>query len=263
LGSRKLNLGEGMNISLLLLPLIDRYLEDTEREYKTLDAKPEVFAQTDRNVKSIIFIGDHDLEKKKDALKLWMQRYGILQGLLDLGGIFAEVSLSQFERWNDQGKVLSENELLIRFNELNETLTNSYSALPEITKDRSFLSMTSKLLWLQYPNSTPIYDQNANIAINVLWKIYKSIECSQHYEPSNGSKYTNDKMRKKVGISKSEYDQVIYADYSHKYFALFNPVSDYIENELQNFEIDLEPIRYFDRVLWMLGSRTKDAGVIN
>lgn len=255
---------EALKTQAALMAIVHRYKPDARRDHTAPDGqKPETAGATDRIVKRSFLNTSVHLSIQIKSLVDWMGKYGILQGIRDYAEGFAAVALKQFQQWGDQGKELNANDVMKRFNVLNNALTKSCPIRRKDKTDRSVLSMTSKLLWLQYPKSVPIYDKNAFQAINILWKLHKSLEDNSEYigRLSTAKKPGQDRSRKVKGSTTSQHDQQVYADYCYKYFTLFNLVEDGITRELNgDGGFDLEPIRFFDRVLWLLGSNSVDAG---
>ena len=241
--------------------LINRYLESTAKEAaRSLDGDTKGFFATDQRVFKTVFSNDNNQEEGVQVLVRWMGSYGIIQGLRTAkskdGKLFTEIvaktAMRLYKKWGDRDARLEQKSLLCRFAELNRSIGESYP------KERSFLSMTSKLLWLQYRTATPIYDENARIALNVLHKVFKSIDSNNSFDLSNkGQK----RPRHARNSTAHEKDIANYDHFCSVYFAIYRPLEEKISRKLEQHNCCLEPIRYFDRILWVLGSRSEDFGL--
>lgn len=246
----------------LLIAVAKRYFGDTRRQYQGTSQLPgAVFAEIDREVRSVICDDAVGSDQQANALIIWMRKYGILQGLKDVEEELAKVALLTTQSWGDNGARLDKQILMSRFG----TLSNELTACCPKSKDgteRRVISMTSKLLWLQYPHSVPMFDNNANTSLNVLWRLYKScVSATAYREKSATSSGQSDRPRKPIGIAPSQYDMLVYEDFYDRYMTLFRIISSDLEDMLlEPDEFSLEPIRFFDQLLWTIGSRSKDLG---
>jgi hypothetical protein len=100
-------------------------------------------------------------------------------------------------------------------------------------RGRDFTSLTSKALWLRYPNAVPLYDRFAQEA---LWMISK-LERGLPPTPNGASKYGAFAVRWKFLCDR------------------YAPAIEAIDNKGYPYRV-----RIFDRILWFIGQPVYGSG---
>jgi hypothetical protein len=264
--------GAALSATILLQSLADRYMDYIVNENETGIGRELDWDFSDREPRGEKILGEGGVLQL--GLAGWLQDYGVIQGIqkirfhgdkeLFVGRLVDEV-VNLFAHWGDRHTDLSQADMLARYKELNALIGNLYlktdhaKASKNPAAGRSFKSMTSKLLWLQYPSSVPIYDKNAQSSLNAIWRIYKSLSSDKVYKGL--AEQNAQKMPRK--LSKAQTDCLVYERFCAQYFKLFGLVQESLSSELRARNSRIPPIRFFDKLLWVLGDGSRDLGHAN
>lgn len=128
---------------------------------------------------------------------------------------------------------------------------------------RSFLVLTSRLLWSRFPEAAPVYDASAANAVAFLVKLMKAVERptpyvriaeERHYDDHDGYARWDFNDKKVV-------DHWYYKDYVQSRAALFErcrPEIIRLIAEAGAAVTTASPFQVFDRILWLIGDHRHD-----
>jgi len=131
-------------------------------------------------------------------------------------------------------------------------------------KQRSFISLTSKILWCFQPTDTPIYDDYAYRAVVMLNKLRKACNDSLPIYNENNSlgDLGFEELKWEEG-PKMKNDVWWYNEFYQCHKILFSSCKEHIamklakkENKKQLSHVDA--LRVFDKVLWLFGNINRD-----
>lgn len=141
----------------------------------------------------------------------------------------AELARAVIEWANQQdGALLTFEQLPAALLELEQVCRVAYGG------PRRFTSLASKVLWLRFPDSVPIYDRYAVAALQVLSKLENGIAVNAYSGAGVDEEYS----------AFLHYWREIYGRYEH---LLTKPLSEVAEPRPHKVKI-------FDRILWNLGN---------
>ncbi len=175
-------------------------------------------------------LGEENASNRSDTIRRWFQVYRVfrVRGIGTQGNEIVDAFLRwadsrDRERNLDTAAALSE-----AHKELKTLICNAYTRNPQ-NKPREFTSLTSKALWLCYPDKVPMFDGYAQRALWVLAKLEIGIAT-----PPNGSD------------ADDNYFQFVSA-WKHFYGSY--------SAEISNLDTNGYPyrVRVFDRILWLIG----------
>jgi len=128
---------------------------------------------------------------------------------------------------------------------------------------RSFLTLTSRLLWSRFPEAAPVYDGSVANATAFLVKLLKALELpapyqrmaeERHYDDHDGYGQWDFNNKKMV-------DCWYYKDYVQSHAALFarcRPEIIRLIAEAGPAVNTASPFQVFDRILWLIGDHRHD-----
>lgn len=164
-----------------------------------------------------------NLPEKQVAARDWLQNYQVFRGPTAQHRERIAQNLVTF--FDDQKKSrLRKDEIEQKFKDLETSLRSNANILTRTGKEQHIDSLTSKALWLCYPQDVPIMDTFAENSLRVLARILN--------------------LRISVGESR-------YANYMKLWFAAYKLVSP----EIDKLALGDYPYkgRVFDKYLWWLG----------
>lgn len=128
------------------------------------------------------------------------------------------------------------------FNHLVSSLNMAYQK-ENSGDDRSFLSLSSKLLWLRYPKEAPIFDSQAHRSVLILRRVHDA-HMGDARIPATRSENRHE--------SKANADIRRYGSFVQDYLEIYGRCQSAVEG-FASQEGYPYPIRVFDKVLWLLG----------
>jgi len=183
----------------------------------------EVLAEAEASdIAAISAVSKKDSAKRAEEVLRWLRDYSALRGIRST---CCHEVVHAFLKWaDDKGRPLEirgPDEIC----KAHLSLSNA-CALDEL-KGRRLTSLVSKMLWLRYPKTVPIFDRNAERALQVLCKLDKRIPL--------------------LGSHPIEYEAFV-----RVWDAYFNRnIEQILAANSNGYPY---PIRIFDIILWKLGS---------
>jgi hypothetical protein len=135
-----------------------------------------------------------------------------------------------------------------------------------VSKDdagRSFMVLTSRLLWARFPEAAPVYDASTVNGTAFLVKLLKAVQLSTAYERLVEERQYDDHdgyVRWDFG-DKKMVDQWYYKDLVQSHAALYTrcrPEIIRLIAEAGRAVSTASPFQVFDRMLWLLGDHRHD-----
>jgi hypothetical protein len=128
---------------------------------------------------------------------------------------------------------------------------------------RSFLVLTSRLLWARFPEAAPVHDASVANAVAFLVKLLKAAEFSAPYERIAEERHYDDHdgYRRWDVNDKKMVDCWYYKDYVQSHAALFarcRPEIVRLIVEAGPAITTASPFQVFDRILWLIGDHRHD-----
>lgn len=201
----------------------------------------------DEAVTSAIKDSAMNTAERTRRLVKWISKYGVARVRWakeseNDGFAFAmsNAALAWFDGRNSPARDVLDNFVGLRKHFEEEYIKN-------MSKERSFLSLTSKVLWCSAPEHVPIYDDLAASSVSILQKIKRASfmeEC-----PTRSIQ----KQRAKEQ-SIAEKDITIYGKFLIEHTSLFESFKPKIEDFLAQQEDKNSPYRVFDKLLWLIGA---------
>ena len=135
-----------------------------------------------------------------------------------------------------------------------------------IAKDdagRSFMVLTSRLLWARFPEAAPVYDASTVNGIAFLVKLLKAVQLGTAYERMiEERQYDDHDGYVRWDFSdKKMVDQWYYKDFIQSHAALYTrcrPEIIRLIAEAGRAVSTASPFQVFDRMLWLLGDHRHD-----
>jgi len=150
-----------------------------------------------------------------------------------------------------------------RFQMLRAVIEEVYLSDP-VRKERSFKSLTSKVLWCRYPQEVPIYDRFAVQAVTFLTKLYKSCAGSDQYVLRAEEKAYSKDSENWDGMGSAERDCWWFRDFCHSHTIIYRVSEDVIRRNLAERGGSEEmAFRTFDKILWLMGNEDLDYSLMN
>jgi hypothetical protein len=180
--------------------------------------------EADNDDIAITAIRDQGVSNRVQKVRKWLDSYNVLQGLT---GERRETVAAAVVAWADQR---GHDSTLDTVDAIIKAHANLEAACSQAdVKNRNFISIASKALWLRYPTVVPPYD---SFVQNVLWMISK-VDPGPPAVPQNSTLYATFVLHWKNLYDR--YGDTIAAINAHGY-----PYS----------------VRILDRILWLLGKRS-------
>jgi hypothetical protein len=137
------------------------------------------------------------------------------------------------------------------------------AAIAQDDAKRSFLVLTSRLLWSRFPEAAPVYDAAVANAVAFMVKLlkaaelkapYRRIEEERHYDDHDGYVRWDFNDKKMV-------DQWYYKDYVQSRTVLYAHCEAEIIRliaEARSAVMTASPFQVFDKILWLIGDHRHD-----
>jgi hypothetical protein len=128
---------------------------------------------------------------------------------------------------------------------------------------RSFMVLTSRLLWARFPEAAPVYDTSTVNGIAFLVKLLKSVELTTAYERLTEERRYDDHdgyVRWDFNDKKT-VDHWYYKDFVQSHAALYMRCRPEIIRriaEAGRAVSTASPFQVFDRILWLVGDHRHD-----
>jgi hypothetical protein len=128
---------------------------------------------------------------------------------------------------------------------------------------RSFLVLTSKLLWCRFPEAAPVYDASAANATAFLVKMLKAAEVKEPYRRIDEERHYDDHdgyVRWDFN-DKKIVDHWYYKDYVQSRIVLYGRCEAEIIRliaEARSAVTTASPFQVFDKILWLIGDHRHD-----
>lgn len=159
---------------------------------------------------------------RAERMKKWLGNYRVLQGFDNqLRAKLSETVIAYLDNLAVGRGRLSDSKMVELHGNLMAECAKAYN------RNRSFVSLASKALWLRFPDQFPMYDRNAKNALMLLSKLDLNLPA--------------------LNEEKSSYAEFVHA-WRH-----FYDQTDF--NHLIPVECPYK-VRIFDRLLWILGDST-------
>jgi len=245
--------------------LIDRYFDAACNEAGQTSTKDKGAYEAARNK---VYIKP---ECRVRTLAEWIREYKVhrvkwkkesidsdeLIGELTFADAVATIALKLFDEWDD-----SIIEPVQAYTQLRNAIGEAYRN--NTGQDRTFRSVTAKVLWCAYPDKVAIYDDFASQAATTLTKIYKSYyDESPYRHRDEESKYDNDVSPETwKSYTKAERDIWWYRDFFNSHAKLFTFFEPHINKRLEKIDNHPTPFRVFDKFLWLYGNPNLDYSLI-
>jgi hypothetical protein len=171
--------------------------------------------------KALKALEDKSCQTRQDDLRKWLKSYAVFQGVKAAKqDQIAEAVCVWADDRNPSRNLTTPEALADAHADLMEAICRAYG------NKRDFTSLTSKALWLCYPESVPIFDRNTRYALCVISKIEDGIT--------------------PIAGERPKYEQFV-----HVWKQLYTKYKGTIEG------LGMDGYRYrvrvFDRVLWLVG----------
>lgn len=210
---------------------------------------------------------DGDWKKRSAALAYWIRQYKVhrVKWIAEddkvpptFADAVAKGSIGLFDRWGDARVGVVE-----AYAELREVIGDLHKG--NGGKERSFRSLTAKVLWCRYPDAVPIYDLFASEAVTFLAKAYKAYEARDSYaRGKEEGRYDN-----KIGYvnwktaDRATKDIWWYKDFHNAHSVLFQRFEPHIEDRLTSQSQTPSSFRVFDKILWLFGNHDLDYSLMH
>lgn len=137
------------------------------------------------------------------------------------------------------------------------------AALAQGDSKRSFMVLTSRLLWARFPEAAPVYDSSAVNGIAFLVKLLKAVELASPYVRVAEERLYDDQdgyLRWDFN-DKKLVDTWYYKDFVQSHAALYarcRPEIIRMIAEAGPAITTASPFQVFDRILWLIGDHRHD-----
>jgi len=137
------------------------------------------------------------------------------------------------------------------------------AAIAKDDKSRSFMVLTSRLLWARFPEAAPVYDASTVNGIAFLVKLLKAVQLSTAYERMVEERHYDDHdgYARWDFSDKKMVDQWYYKDFIQSHAALYTrcrPEIIRLIAEAGRAVSTASPFQVFDRMLWLIGDHRHD-----
>jgi hypothetical protein len=137
------------------------------------------------------------------------------------------------------------------------------AAISQDDSRRSFMVLTSRLLWARFPEAAPVYDASTVNGIAFLVKLLKSVQLTTAYERMVEERHYDDHdgyVRWDFNDKKT-VDHWYYKDFVQSHAALYTrcrPEIIRLIAEAGRAVSTASPFQVFDRILWLVGDHRHD-----
>jgi len=150
-----------------------------------------------------------------------------------------------------------------RYRMLRAVIEEVYLSDP-LRKERSFKSLTSKVLWCRYPEEVPIYDRFAVQSVTFLAKLYKSCVGFGRYALKIEEATYSKEADNWDNMGSAERDWWWYRDFCHSHTTIYKVSEDAIRRHLvDRHRPEKMAFRTFDKILWIMGNEDLDYSLMN
>jgi hypothetical protein len=137
------------------------------------------------------------------------------------------------------------------------------AAIAKDDSKRSFMVLTSRLLWARFPEAAPVYDASTVNGIAFLVKLLKAVEIDAAYERlAEERRYDDhDGYLRWDFNDKKAVDHWYYKDFVQSHAALYTrcrPEIIRLIAEAGRAVSTASPFQVFDRILWLIGDHRHD-----
>jgi hypothetical protein len=250
----------GREVSGATMPDIFHRLVD--RYFAAAMTAVDESSRQDKKCVEVVSDRNHDMSKRIEELARWIRFYkvhrvkwetGVDANDQNLATAVARLALELFDNESEEKE-----SVIGRFKKLRHMIGKKYYENSG-GKDRSFLSLTSKVLWCRSPECVPIYDQFAVQAVTVLAKIYKAQHFTKPYTRGDEglSKRVDQEFKDWNTRGAEEHDIYWYQDFFHSHELIFGQCRKAISGKLSPGSSSLT-FRVFDKILWLFGNEELD-----
>jgi hypothetical protein len=203
-----------INFEAIIRCFWERAVQDVKRDFD------------DHDREALDALDKKDAQNRTDSVRRWLQAYRVfrVRGIAAQKDLIADAVLKWADPRDHERNLGSPSELDAAHRELMEPICKAYLCNSQ-NQPREFTSLTSKALWLCYPEKVPMFDSYAQRALWVLAKLEFGIAA-----PSSGSDYFQF-----VSVWKQLYE-------------IYLPTLSNLNAEGYPY-----PVRVFDRILWLIG----------
>lgn len=224
----------------------------------------------DKKTTDAIFNNSGDIEDRVKNLASWIRSYKIHRvgwegdnknGDKNFASAASRTAIGWFDRNRDKSQSVTD-----AYKSLRYAVGDLYAGAGY--KDRSFQSLTSKILWCSRPDEVPIYDLFASQAVTFLIKIYKSYQIDLPYRNvSEERKYNKNYVGAWKDLKRADKDIWLYTDFFHSHAILYKIFEREIEKNLAECRLEgrgngITSFRLFDKFLWLFGNQGLDYSLI-
>jgi hypothetical protein len=134
---------------------------------------------------------------------------------------------------------------------------------PKDDTKRSFLTLTSRLLWCRFPETAPVYEASAANATALLVKLLKATELAEPYRRIDEERHYDDHdgyVRWDFN-NKKLVDHWYYKDYVQSRAVLYarcEPEIIRLIAAARSAVMTASPFQVFDKILWLIGDHRHD-----
>jgi hypothetical protein len=169
-------------------------------------------------------LSNRRLPERAEAIQTWLNAYNVFQGIEGSKRVAVAAEILKWADSPNRAKSLTTLDLIVK----------GHSELAKICsraegRERKFVSLASKVLWLRYPDTVPMFDSFAQRA---LWAINK-------FDPNGLQTFTQ----------RDEYGQFVEVWQSL-----------YVQHSIELAKLNTRgypyQVRIFDKILWLVGQRS-------
>ncbi|GAB2177419.1 hypothetical protein [Dongia sp. agr-C8] len=147
--------------------------------------------------------------------------------------------------------------------ELSSAFDTLRAAVARDDKSRSFMVLTSRLLWARFPEAAPVYDSATVNGIAFLVKLLKAVQLETPYERIvEERRYDDHDGYVRWDFSdKKLVDHWYYKDFIQSHAALYTrcrPEIIHLIAEAGRAVSTASPFQVFDKILWLIGDHRHD-----
>jgi hypothetical protein len=156
---------------------------------------------------------------------------------------------------------LDAGDIPVAFNALRAAVAAAHD--PKDDTKRSFLTLTSRLLWCRFPETAPVYEASAANATALLVKLLKATELTEPYRRIDEERHYDDHdgyVRWDFN-DKKLVDHWYYKDYVQSRAVLYARCAPEIIRliaEARSAVMTASPFQVFDKILWLIGDHRHD-----